>query len=143
MMIGKARLFCMRYCGMSAQKALRPPQLDEVNVHADAEAIRRALANLIENGLVHGPTGGRVTVTLARAPGWARLTVSDEGQGPDPALREQIFERFWRGPGAAERSGSGLGLSIVAAVVERHGGRIMVQDARFTVELPAAVASGG
>ncbi len=120
---------------------VRIGQLDEVNVQADAEAIRRVLANLIENGLVHGPTGGRVTVTLARAAGWARLTVSDEGPGPDPALRDQVFERFWRGPGAAERSGSGLGLSIVAAVVERHGGRVSVQDARFTVELPAARAS--
>ena len=120
---------------------VRIGQLDEVNVHGDAEAIRRVLVNLIENGLVHGPTGGRVTVTLARAAGWARLTVSDEGPGPDPALRDQVFERFWRGPGAGERSGSGLGLSIVAAVVERHGGRVSVQDARFTVELPAARAS--
>jgi signal transduction histidine kinase len=101
------------------------------------------LANLIENGLVHGPRGGRVTVTVAGAPGWASLSVSDEGQGPDPARREQIFERFWRGPGASENSGSGLGLSIVAAIVERHGGRISVQDARFTVELPAAGASAG
>jgi two-component system, OmpR family, sensor kinase len=122
---------------------VRIGQLDEVHVRADAEAMRRVLANLIENGLVHGPTGGRVTVTLTRASGGARLTVSDQGLGPDPAQRDQIFERFWRGPGAAERSGSGLGLSIVAAVVERHGGRVSVQDARFTVELPAATASGG
>jgi two-component system, OmpR family, sensor kinase len=126
-----------------AGERVRIGQLDTVHVYADAEAVRRVLANLIENGLVHGPTGGRVTVTLVRAPGWARLTVSDEGHGPDPALREQIFERFWRGPAAGERSGSGLGLSIVAAVVERHGGRVSVQDARFTVELPAAAASNG
>jgi two-component system, OmpR family, sensor kinase len=126
-----------------AGERVRAGALDTVHVHADAEAVRRVLANLIENGLVHGPPGGRVTVTLVRTPGWARLTVSDEGRGPDPALREQIFERFWRGPGTAERLGSGLGLSIVAALVERHGGRVSVQDARFTVELPAAAASGG
>jgi two-component system OmpR family sensor kinase len=116
-------------------------QVDTVHVSADAEGMRRVVANLIENGLVHGPPGGRVTVTLARVPGRAVLRVSDEGDGPDPSRREQIFERFWRGPGASERSGSGLGLSIVAAIVERHGGSVSVQDARFTVELPAAAAS--
>ena len=126
-----------------AGERVRLGPLEPVRVRADAEAIRRVLANLIENGLVHGPRGGRVTVTVAGAPGWASLSVSDEGQGPDPARREQIFERFWRGPGASENSGSGLGLSIVAAIVERHGGRISVQDARFTVELPAAGASAG
>ena len=97
------------------------------------------LVNLIENGLVHGPPGGRVTVTLAGAPGRALLSVSDEGEGPDPSRREQIFERFWRGPGASERPGSGLGLSIVAAIVERHGGSVSVRGGQFTVELPSTV----
>jgi len=128
-----------------AGERVRLGPLEPVRVRADAEAIRRVLANLIENGLVHGPPSGRVTVTvtLAEVPGWALLSVSDEGPGPDPARREQIFERFWRGPGASENSGSGLGLAIVAAIVERHAGRISVEDARFTVELPAAGASGG
>jgi two-component system, OmpR family, sensor kinase len=120
---------------------LRLGRLDRIQVPADAEAIRRVLANLIENGLVHGPAGGRVTVALAGVPGWALLSVSDEGEGPDPARREQIFERFWRGPGASERSGSGLGLSIVAAIVERHGGRVSVRAGQFTVELPAAAGT--
>ena len=48
------------------------------------------------------------------------------GPGPDPGQRAQLFERFWRGADAAERPGSGLGLSIVAAIVERHGGTITV-----------------
>jgi signal transduction histidine kinase len=51
-------------------------------------------------------------------------------------LRERLFERFWRGPDAAGRPGSGLGLSIVAAIVERHGGTIDVDGPTFTVELP-------
>jgi two-component system, OmpR family, sensor kinase len=113
-------------------------RVDRVRVRADADAIRRVLANLIENGLLHGPPGGRVTVTLIGQAGGARLTVRDDGQGPDPAQRERMFERFWRGPDASGRAGSGLGLSIVAAIVERHGGRISVDQAAFTVELPAA-----
>jgi two-component system OmpR family sensor kinase len=121
---------------------LRLGQVDPVGVQADAEAIRRVLANLIENGLVHGPPEGTVTVTLVAETGWARLTVSDEGSGPDPAHAERLFERFWRGPGASELPGSGLGLSIVSAIVERNGGRVSVTGAQFTVELPAPGPSG-
>jgi len=49
-----------------------------------------------------------------------------------------MFMRFWRGPDATGRPGSGLGLSIVAAIVERHGGRIVVDGPSFTIELPIA-----
>jgi signal transduction histidine kinase len=110
--------------------------LDVVTVNGDNDALRRALANLIENGLVHGPRGGGVTVSLERDDGMARLNVVDEGEGPDPAEHDRLFERFWRGAGASERPGSGLGLSIVAAIAERHGGRVLVNGPRFTIELP-------
>ena len=111
-------------------------RLDPVRVRGEDDALGRAVANLIENGIVHGPEDGTVSVSLAEQDGWARLSVSDQGSGPDPAELEHVFERFWRGSGASERPGSGLGLSIVAAIVERHGGRISVAGARFTVELP-------
>ncbi len=111
---------------------------EPVTVLADEEALRRAVENLVENGLVHGPPGGVVTVSVAAANGVARLTVSDEGPGPDPADREHLFERFWRSPDAAERPGSGLGLSIVAATVERYRGRVSVDGSAFTLELPIA-----
>jgi signal transduction histidine kinase len=68
----------------------------------------------------------------------AALTVADQGRGPDPSQRERLFERFWRGPEAGGRPGSGLGLSIVRAIVEQHGGRISVDGPRFTIELPKA-----
>jgi signal transduction histidine kinase len=106
-------------------------------VRGDPDALRRAVSNLIENGLVHGPAGGRVSVLVAGGAGVARVKVSDEGPGPDPALRDRLFERFWRGPDAAGRPGSGLGLSIVAAIAARHGGRVLVDGSAFTLELPA------
>ncbi|MGZ4196574.1 MAG: sensor histidine kinase, partial [Solirubrobacteraceae bacterium] len=87
---------------------------------------------------VHGPRGGRVTVSLRRRGDRALLTVSDDGPGPSPEQHERLFERFWRGPDAADRPGSGLGLSIVSAIVQRHGGRVTVDGSAFTVELGIA-----
>jgi two-component system OmpR family sensor kinase len=113
-------------------------EIASVRVRGDEDELRRAVSNLIENALVHGPEGGEVTVSLRAAGAEARLTVSDRGTGPDRASRERLFERFWRGPEAAGRPGSGLGLSIAAAIAERHGGRIEVDGSAFTVVLPLA-----
>jgi signal transduction histidine kinase len=109
-----------------------------VAVRGDGEALGRALGNLIENGLVHGPAGGTVTVSVSAREGRAQVSVSDEGSGPDPADYEHLFERFWRGSRDAERPGSGLGLAIVAAIAERHGGRVTVQGSTFTIDVPGA-----
>jgi two-component system, OmpR family, sensor kinase len=112
--------------------------IDAVSVRGDDNALRRALGNLVENGLVHGPPRGGVTMWLERVDETARLSVVDEGPGPDPASRDRLFERFWRGSDASDRPGSGLGLSIVAAIAERHGGRVVVDGSTFTIELPVA-----
>jgi signal transduction histidine kinase len=109
-----------------------------VTVEGDADALARAVENLVENALVHGPPGGIVTIALDREGERALVSVSDEGPGPDPRQRERLFERFWRDPDSSERPGSGLGLSIVAAIVERHGGRVLVDRSTFTIELPGA-----
>lgn len=110
---------------------------DQVRVRGESAALRRVIENLIENGLLHGPEAGRVAVALRARSGHALLTVRDEGPGPAEQDRDRLFERFWRGTGTTERPGSGLGLSIVAAVVERHAGRVIVDGSTFTVELPA------
>ncbi|HEX8976457.1 MAG TPA: HAMP domain-containing sensor histidine kinase [Solirubrobacteraceae bacterium] len=112
--------------------------LPVVEVLGDEDALRRAIGNLIENGLVHGPPAGPVRIGLRVVGDRARIEVSDSGPGPDPALREHLFERFWRAPDAADRPGSGLGLSIVAAIAERHRGRIQVEGSKFTLELPVS-----
>jgi two-component system OmpR family sensor kinase len=109
-----------------------------VSVRGDADSLRRALVNLIDNGLVHGPANGRVAVSLRLHDGWARMTVRDEGPGPDPKQHARLFERFWRGSEATDRPGSGLGLSIVAAIAERHGGHVEVDGSSFTIAVPAA-----
>jgi two-component system, OmpR family, sensor kinase len=117
---------------------LRLGVIEPVSVRGDHDALRRALYNLIDNALVHGPAGGEVDIALVARDGQALLTVRDQGPGPDPEQRDRLFERFWRGAETSGRPGSGLGLSIVAAIVERHGGQIVVDGAAFTVELPQA-----
>jgi signal transduction histidine kinase len=108
-----------------------------VVVRGDGGELGRAVENLVENALVHGPADGSVTVSLESAGGRVLLTVRDEGPGPDPDDASRLFERFWRGPDASARPGSGLGLSIVAAIAERHGGAVSVQGSAFTIDLPA------
>jgi signal transduction histidine kinase len=112
--------------------------LDAATVNGDEDALRRAMGNLIENGLLHGPVRGHVTVSLDVTGDRALVTVTDQGEGPDPELHGHLFERFWRGPGASERPGSGLGLSIVAAIAAHHHGRVLVNGATFTLDLPVA-----
>jgi two-component system, OmpR family, sensor kinase len=109
---------------------------DDVAVRGEPGALERALRNLVDNARLHGPPGQPVEVRLTRDGDRALLTVSDRGPGLDPAQTELAFQRFWRGS-ATGRPGSGLGLSIVAATAVRHGGRVRVDGARFTLELPA------
>jgi signal transduction histidine kinase len=112
-------------------------RVERAMVHGDHAELARAVENLVENALVHGPPGGRVTIELDRRADRALLTVRDEGPGPDLVDRERLFERFWRGDEAAGRPGSGLGLSIVSAIVARHGGAVRVDGSAFTLDLPA------
>ncbi len=93
------------------------------------------LANLVQNAHRYGPAGGKIVVSAAQEDGTATLSVRDEGRGLQPYQAERAFERFWRGDGSGP--GSGLGLSIVRATAERHGGRAFAEGAVFTIELPA------
>jgi signal transduction histidine kinase len=107
-----------------------------IEVRGDRAALERTLRNLVENARRYGPAAGRIRVS-ARADGSvARLAVEDDGGGLAAADIPHAFERFWRGRKAQETRGSGLGLAIVAATAARHGGRVVVDGSRFTVELP-------
>ncbi len=111
--------------------------VERVIVRGDSTELVRAIENLVENALVHGPAEGEVTISVGGVGGRALVTVRDEGSGPDVADRERLFERFWRGAGASGRPGSGLGLSIVSAIAARHGGTVRVDGSAFTIDLPA------
>jgi len=118
--------------------AVAAPDVDvtvvPVTVRGDRAALERALGNLVENARRHGPAGGRVSVAVAEADGRALVSVADDGTGLGALDREHAFERFWRA--RPDGRGSGLGLSIVRATAERHGGRAFAEGSRFTIDLP-------
>ena len=105
----------------------------------DADAVRRALLNLIDNAVKHGREGGRVEVRAAGTGEYVRFSVADDGPGIGPAHRLGIFRRFVRGP--TDAPGTGLGLYLVEQVARAHGGRVdlVTEEARgstFTLVLP-------
>jgi signal transduction histidine kinase len=113
------------------------------HVRADGRRLEQALQNLVANAVRHTPDGGRVTVSAARAAGGLRLRVDDTGPGIAPEDLPLVFDRFYKADKArtAGEAGSGLGLSIVKAIVERHGGRVAAGasdagGARFEIVLP-------
>jgi signal transduction histidine kinase len=106
-----------------------------VRVRGDRAALKRALANLLENARSYGPRQGRITVKARQRDGVARLSVRDEGPGLTGDDAAHAFERFWR-KNRTGGAGSGLGLAIVKATAERHGGTAIVHESEFTIELP-------
>jgi two-component system sensor histidine kinase MprB len=103
-------------------------------------ALARSLENLLENAAVHGPSGGRVEISMKVVDGQVEVAISDEGAGFPPGAEEVAFERFWRAKEAAGRSGSGIGLAIVKATAERHGGGVRASGSTVTLTLPIAPA---
>ena len=117
----------------------------DIFVAGDERLLRRALRNLLENARRYG--GGEIVVTLqpsVRARPGATVQVCDRGSGVPVAMRERIFEPFFRLPGHAEQAGGvGLGLSLVKQIAERHGGSVRCEGrdgggSCFTIELPGA-----
>lgn len=113
-----------------------------VEVPAIAKLVRRAVRNLLENARRY--SHGAIRLQLAREGNMAVIRVEDVGPGVPPAQRERIFEKFYRLPGASERSGGvGLGLSLVRSIAQRHGGSVVCEDrldglqgASFVLRLP-------
>jgi signal transduction histidine kinase len=114
---------------------------DPAVVDGARDELYRMTLNLMENAIRHTPDGTRIRATVAGEDGEVVLTVQDDGPGVPPELRDRVFERFVRGTGD-RGSSSGLGLSIVRAVAESHGGSVALEDARpgarFVVRLPRA-----
>ena len=114
-------------------------------VLGDDARLRQVLTNLVTNALVHTPADATVTVRVGTVGDDALLEVADTGPGLGAEARERVFERFYRADSSRTRrsGGSGLGLSIVAALVAAHGGTVNVESpegggAVFRVLLPRA-----
>jgi signal transduction histidine kinase len=120
-------------------------------IWGDADRLEQALQNVAANAIRHTPDGGTVTLRAEPAGDRVRITVSDSGPGIPSEHLAHIFDRFYKVDGARAGngvpSGSGLGLSIVRAIVVRHGGEIRASNspaggATFTLTLPTADRSG-
>jgi len=129
--------------------AERPISLDvdgPVFVVGDEGRLRQVLDNLLDNTRFHTPKGTPVRVKITRADGELVLTVADEGPGLSPEAATRVFERFYRGDRTRSRGtgGAGLGLSIVSAIVEAHGGKVSATSsngAGTTFEVRLSVGS--
>jgi len=114
-----------------------------LHVIADADRIRQALAALIDNALRHTRAGVNIQVDARREYDWIILCVTDDGPGIDPATGSELFGRFRRGKTRGD--GSGLGLTVVRALAEAHGGVANLENtaaggARAVLRLPWAHA---
>ncbi len=126
----------------------RPIRVDApipIVVTGDEQRLRQVVGNLVRNAVVHTPPTTPVEVSVAAQDGHAVLSVVDHGPGLDKDVAARAFEPFFRADvgRSRDRGGSGLGLSIVAAVVGAHSGEVDVREtpgggATFTVELPMA-----
>jgi heavy metal sensor kinase len=119
-----------------------------VIVMGDGDALKRAVANLLENAVRLAPTGSRIRLTVGSERGLAWIAVSDEGPGIAAEHQPRVFDRFWRADKGRSRAdgGTGLGLSIVRQIAQSHGGDVQLQSklgvgSTFTIWLPVANVS--
>jgi signal transduction histidine kinase len=112
-------------------------------VQGDAALLRQVFSNLVDNAIKYTPSGGVVTIGLGMRDGQAVIRVADTGIGIAPDDQVRLFEKFYRikRRDTADIPGTGLGLTIVKSIVERHGGKVWVESelnrgSTFYVGLP-------
>jgi two-component system sensor histidine kinase MprB len=113
-------------------------------VTGESASLERAVTNLLDNAVKWSPSGGTVRIRLSHG----TLTVDDEGPGIAPGDRDHVFERFYRSEESRSMPGSGLGLSIVRQVIERHSGNVRVDEndgggTRMVLQVPGAPLLAG
>ena len=120
-------------------------RIDPAVVIGDRDRLRQIVDNLLSNVRAHTPPGTPVSVSVRGRNGTAEISVSDSGPGLDEEHLAHVFERFYRADSSRARAsgGVGLGLSIVAAVSEAHGGHVSARSrpgegATFEIALPLA-----
>jgi len=119
-----------------------------VVVIGDRDALKRAVANLLENAVRLAPSGSRIRLATGSEDDRAWIAVADEGPGIAPEDQAHVFDRFWRADKARARAdgGTGLGLAIVRQIAESHGGQVRLQSkpgvgSSFVIWLPVAPAA--
>ena len=119
------------YAAVAAERgiALRG-DLAEVVVHGDADQLFQMLANLLDNAVKFSPHGGEVALQVAAGQEHVLILVRDQGPGIPESEHGRVFDRFERLDAARGTPGTGLGLSLVRAIVQRHGGVIALDDGR-------------
>jgi signal transduction histidine kinase len=127
--------------------ALEAPEREAVTVAGEADELRTAISNLLDNAVKYSGDAVRVAVSVVNpSPAVVWVRVQDRGVGIPPKQLKRIFKRFYRVPtlGRKQVKGTGLGLYIVQSIARAHGGRIFAQSegegrgATFTLELPRA-----
>ncbi|HEY5780530.1 MAG TPA: ATP-binding protein [Lysobacter sp.] len=117
-------------------------QLQPCRVRGDGDQLFQLLVNLLDNAIKYAPAGSAVDVTLQAVAGEAVLHIDDRGPGIPEAERDRVFDRFQRLEAHRGSAGVGLGLSLVRAIVHRHGGHVLLLDRtpglRVRVMLPLA-----
>lgn len=131
-----------RYVAEEKQIALSTTYAQDLAATIDRPRIQQALANLLDNAIKYTPVGGEVQIEAYRQPPYVVVAIKDSGVGIPPAEIPRIWDRLYRGDKSRSTSGLGLGLSLVKAVVEAHGGRVEVASevgtgSLFTVYLLA------
>jgi signal transduction histidine kinase len=112
-----------------------------VRADVDRNRMRQVLANLLDNAVKYTPAGGRIEIAARHDDGGVCVVVSDTGIGIAPDELPRIWDRLYRGDTSRAERGLGLGLSLVRAIVEAHGGRVSVSStpgagSRFELHLP-------
>jgi signal transduction histidine kinase len=114
---------------------------DEVTVNAERDRLRQVFANLLDNAIKYTPAGGKVRLSVRRADATAVVSIADTGAGIAPEHLPRIWERLYRADASRSSRGLGLGLSLVKAYVQAHGGTVEAVSepgvgSTFTVRLP-------
>jgi heavy metal sensor kinase len=126
--------------------ALRAEPAEGLALDADRQRMRQVLSNLVDNALKYTPEGGQVVLRARPAEGRVAIEVADDGPGIAAEDLPRIWDRLYRGDRSRSARGLGLGLSLVRAIVEAHGGTASAGPtpgggATFRIELPAASLS--
>jgi signal transduction histidine kinase len=118
---------------------------DDIRLVGDPHRLEQAVQNLASNALRHTPPAGRIRLGASREGEMVKLTVLDTGVGIPAQHLPHVFDRFYKADQSRSQAGSGLGLSIVRAIVERHGGAVSVRsrpgETVFEIQIPLRAAS--